>query len=288
MQQKQNHRFDAVIFDIDNVLVDTRFSYTDCIRETVQKYLEQFLNFKPSKISLFSQKDIEIFKLFGGFNDDWDACYGLLLYLLSLKRKENSIAELKKLVHLKSFAQKVKPPLFVRGIERLCGRYPKVSLKKIEKLFQKLYWSKYIRRETPALPSGTFQQLARGGIKIGIATGRNREEACYVLKRFGLLKWIGEMVTVDRLPHPRFKKPHPFALLEIGKKFGLKLRYLYVGDLPDDIQTAKRAKTMNVTPWGFTYFSAFPQKAARALKQAGAKRIIKNPRELKRLLAQIA
>ena len=72
-------RFDAVIFDIDNVLVDTRASYTDGIRKTVETYLITLLGFRPSRNPLLSRREVEEFKSLGGFNDDWDTCYGLLL-----------------------------------------------------------------------------------------------------------------------------------------------------------------------------------------------------------------
>ena len=89
-------RFDAVIFDIDNVLVDTRASYTDCIIKTVTTYLETVLKFQPSRQPLLNRADVETFKSLGGFNDDWDTCYGLLLYLLSLKTKKRTMNELRK------------------------------------------------------------------------------------------------------------------------------------------------------------------------------------------------
>ena len=67
-------RFDAVIFDIDNVLVDTRASYTDCIIKTVITYLEIILKFQPSRQLLLNRQEVEMFKSLGGFNDDWDTC----------------------------------------------------------------------------------------------------------------------------------------------------------------------------------------------------------------------
>ena len=89
-------RFDAVIFDIDNVLVDTPASYTDCIRKTAETYLEKILRFRPSRSPLLTREDVEAFKSLGGFNDDWDTCYGLLLYFLNLKISRRAVRELQK------------------------------------------------------------------------------------------------------------------------------------------------------------------------------------------------
>ena len=84
---------DAVIFDIDNVLIDTRHSYLDAIRNTVELYLTHgpvpFFSRSPGGKfpSLLKPEEVDQFKLLGGFNDDWECCYGLLFYLLSLPVK---------------------------------------------------------------------------------------------------------------------------------------------------------------------------------------------------------
>ncbi len=289
MSNKQNlkNSFDVFIFDIDNVIVDTRFSYTDCIRETVQTYFERHLQFKSSHISLLSKNDVEQFKLLGGFNDDWDTCYGLILYLLSLKPKVKTTAVLRQSADLKNFSRKVKKPLFVKGVERVCGRNVQVKIRAIAQIFQRLYWSKYIRRESLIIPKTVFKKIAESGGKIGIATGRSRREANYVFKRFGISKWIRKMVAVDDLPGKNLKKPNPYSLLKIGETFGRKLRYLYVGDLPDDMQTAKAAsRKMNVTPWGFSHSSLPRKEIEEALKKAGAKKVVRTASELNRLLVK--
>ena len=72
--------YDAVIFDVDNVLVDTRTSYLDAIRWTVQIFLTAgkvpavVPPTKSSVPTLLTEKDVETFKHLGGFNDDWDSC----------------------------------------------------------------------------------------------------------------------------------------------------------------------------------------------------------------------
>ncbi len=283
----ENRRYDAVIFDIDNVIVDTRFSYTDCIRETVQTYLEKNLGYKPSKAPFLTQKDVETFKLLGGFNDDWDTCYGILTYLLSLKPKEKSVVALKRVLDFDSLAATIRPLIYVNGIERLFGKSRSVNLKKIAWLFQKLYRSKYIHRETLLIRKAVFKNLAGRGIKIGIATGRNKREAHFAFKRFGISRWIDKMVTVDSLPDKKFKKPHPYSLLEIARGFGRRLRYLYIGDLPDDMSMAREAaKQIDITAWGFCALSE-DNRSRAMLKNAGAEKVISSVSELNRLLAQI-
>ena len=98
-------RFDAIVFDIDNVLIDTRASYIDCIRKTVETYLETILKFRPSRTPLLTREDVETFKSLGGFNDDWDTCYGLLLYFLAKKISKPAVHELAKQKNISQLAR---------------------------------------------------------------------------------------------------------------------------------------------------------------------------------------
>ena len=288
MRTKSNFRCDVVIFDIDNVLIDTRLSYTDCIRETVQRYLETALKFKPSSHPLLSRQDVENFKLLGGFNDDWDSCYGILLYLLSLKPVMKSVAALRQAKNMASLSARIRPPLFVKGAEQRFGRKPAVFIEKIAEIFQRLYWKKYISRETPVLPPKVISALVRNGIKVAVATGRNKREAVHGLRRAGLLHLIRRRVTLDDLPSSKFKKPNPYSLLRIADTFGRNLDYLYVGDLPDDVETANRARRkISIRAWGFSYAAVSKEKTSRALRKAGADRVVKAPSELAELLLRL-
>lgn len=282
MNQKKSPSVDAYIFDIDNVIIDTRYSYTDCIRETVKTYLVTYLDYAPSKNSFLSQSDVEIFKLLGGFNDDWDTCYGLLLYLNQLPVAKKTLGQLKIQIDLKKLLRRSKTSLGVSGIENWFGTSKQISIEKIESIFQKLYWRVYIKKETPILNQNVFKQLKSRSIKIGIATGRNLKEARYVLKRFGISPYIDKMITMDHLPHPRFKKPNPYSLIEIIKAFGKNRRYVYVGDLPDDVRMAKAiSHQYKISGWGFNGMSQSKKDTSKALFKAGATRVIRNAQELK-------
>ncbi len=268
--------FDSVIFDIDNVLIDTRASYTDCIRETVRRYLGKHLKLKNQKDLLLSRADVEQFKLLGGFNDDWDTCYGLLLFLSSSKVKTKN---------LKAFSKKVGKPLFVKGIERICGKNSKINMKKVAAIFQKLYWTKYIKREKLIVPKNVIRDLAESGIKIGIATGRNRKEAYYALRKAGISKYMSKVMTLNDLPSAKFKKPHPYLLEKISEKFGKDLRYLYVGDLPDDIQMARNLDSrIKISTIGFSYSAVSEKDARRALLKSGAVCVIRSAKSLSTFL----
>jgi len=75
---------DVLIFDMDGVLIDVSRSYRKTIQRTIQIYLETCLGFKRKKGRWVTDEEISLFKLAGGFNNDWDLTSGLLLYLLSI------------------------------------------------------------------------------------------------------------------------------------------------------------------------------------------------------------
>ena len=230
-------KFDCVVFDIDNVLVDTRASYTDTIRKTVQIYLR-------SPKPLLTRQGIEKFKSLGGFNDDWDTCYGLL----------------------KKLGEK------------------KISMRKIVSIFQPLYLKHFVHYEKLLIPKAFLKKLCVAGLKLGIVTGRNRREAKMALGRFKIEKLFHAVVTADDMPK-KFKKPHPYGLLKLSRKLGNNLRYLYVGDLPDDILAAKHANgKIKIRSTGFLAAASSRVKMGRILKKAGADFICQNTGELRQII----
>ena len=288
-------KFDAVIFDIDNVLVDTRASYADCIRKTVETYLETVLGFQPSRQSLLTRRDVEEFKTLGGFNDDWDTCYGLLLYFLSLKIKRKTINELRKSTPPLSSPHRWGRtkvggknifPLGVKGMWRLFGKSagvglkPALTIKKITEIFQRFYLGELVWNEKLLISKAALAQLKRSGLKLGILTGRSREEAGFALRRFQIDSLMETIVTADDTPKG-LKKPNPYGLLKIARTLGKHLRYLYVGDLPDDVLAARRAKReINISSCGFLLASVNPEVMKRELKGAKADYVCRTPKEL--------
>jgi HAD superfamily hydrolase (TIGR01548 family) len=274
-------RFDAIIFDIDNVLVDTSASYTDCIRKTVEIYLETQFRFQPSRVPLLTRSDVEQFKSLGGFNDDWDTCCGLLLYFLSLKLKRRRLNELRKIKNITRLLKTVHvKPLGVRGAEKKFGGKKQIQVGRVVDIFQKLYLSEYVWNEKLIIPKNYFKHIKKNQLQLGILTGRSREEALFALKRFQIDDFFDVLITQDETPG-KLRKPNPYGLFKIAGTLGKQARYLYVGDLPDDMLTAKRAKKkMRISSCGFLGVSNTPQEMQKNLKKAGADSICRNTKEL--------
>lgn len=307
------YAYEAVIFDIDNVLVDTTRSYRDAIRWTVEIYLTGgpvpfFVASKPPgrKPSILSASDVDHFKWLGGFNDDWDCCYGLLVYLLNLDVKKKTVRNLKEKIDVAGFARTIKTrPLGVAGIVRRLGRPTGVKIENISRIFQEIYlgrelfekiesqqamhWIKrgLIHREKLIFRRSTLRKLKKAGIKLGIATGRPRFEALYCLKRFRILDYFDALTTIDEVKQAEseqkqsLRKPHPFSLIETAKKLGVSRRAAYIGDLPDDLLAAKRARPeWPIDAIAFPVLSCTDPEALRQIRKMRPEFILKKPVEL--------
>lgn len=292
--------FDAVLFDIDNVLVDTRHSYLAAIQKTVELYL--------NRPGIVSPKEIDQFKLLGGFNDDWDSCYGIITFLETViqgkpirfgdhRRQRLSLSELGKI-----FPER---PLGLDGLLKnlriLYERVETPPYQKIAKIFQEVYRGKgkvfgLIRKEKLIFPKSILEKIRGRGIRLGIVTGRDQFEARYALKRFGILKFFDSLVTIDEVRREEKKtgkllrKPHPWPILEAAKSFGRKgrlkrLHFLYVGDLPDDILAAQRAKkTLHIQSAAFPKFTRDPETTLRELKRVKPDFFLRTPQDLIKII----
>lgn len=309
MPSPSRKRFDVVLFDIDNVLVDTRASYLAAIQKTVEIYLNH-----PGIVSL---KEIDQFKLLGGFNDDWDACFGIIAFLHTAiqgkpirfgdhRRRCLTIAELNDL-----FPER---PLGIEGLlkhlEILYEQVETPPYRKVAQIFQEVYLGKkllrkrclfwknpgLVEKEKPIFPKALLEKIHGRGVRFGIVTGRNRFEAEYALKRFGILKLFDSLVTIDRVRREEKKtgrilrKPHPWSVLEAARRIKKKnrkgpLRFLYVGDLPDDVLAAKRAApSLSIKSAAFPAFTRDPEATHRELAKVKPAFLLKRPQDLLKIL----
>jgi HAD superfamily hydrolase (TIGR01548 family) len=83
IENQKPKMFDALIFDMDGVLIDVFASYRAATRQTVQIYFETCLGLAPFAGDLVAREDIDAFKFAGGFNNDWDLTAALVKYFLS-------------------------------------------------------------------------------------------------------------------------------------------------------------------------------------------------------------
>jgi phosphoglycolate phosphatase len=118
----------------------------------------------------------------------------------------------------------------------------------------------------------------RPGLKLGIATGKSRRGAEYIIERYGWNALFTTIQTADDAP----SKPHPGMILRALAETGAKPeRCAMVGDSSFDIEMAVAA---GVTPiavsWGF--------QPATSLVALGARHVLGEMSELPGLLDALA
>lgn len=118
----------------------------------------------------------------------------------------------------------------------------KIPFGKVKMYFQKLYLGDkkrlgLIDNEPLLISKQQLVQLKNKYKKMGIATGRPRDEVDYVIKKNRLTKIFDCIVGLEDVDND---KPDPDSILQVIQKIGLK-NTVYIGDSPSDVEAAKRA-----------------------------------------------
>ena len=265
---------DAVIFDVDGVLVDVSGSFRRANTLSVQHYFNRFLNI-PGDDLLIDTAEYELFKLAGDFNNDWDLSKAAVAYCLmkqicggngsadtsSIRKLEPSLEDFTVRVSkrgggLANALSLVRETLDDAGLEKFEKKFDPELIKRIfmeyyagtERCGQ-LYGIEaghyhgpgLIEEEVFLLNVSMIERLQLKGVQFGILSGRTPEEADYLFRREGL----------DRLLNPRFiltddgdlpAKPNPAGLATLAGRMGFTAA-VYVGDVPDDWTTVRRYRT---------------------------------------------
>jgi len=237
---------DAVVLDVDGVLVDVADSYRRAVVESVDRVYGDTL----------PKADVQQFKDAGGFNNDWDVTDAVALYLLACREgMEYSVAQFTDAVAgmgggLSAARTVVGEELTPAARERVLARWDRDRLREV---FQQLYLGNdlyrdleggepdldvpgYIHDEPVLVESETVEALTRR-FDVGVLTGRPAAEADIALARAGL----------DVPEECRFTmedwaggKPDPGALVTLAKRFEAG-SVTFAGDTLDDVRTAVNA-----------------------------------------------
>ncbi|WP_435196105.1 TIGR01548 family HAD-type hydrolase [Natronomonas sp. EA1] len=238
-------RVDAVVLDIDGVLVDVADSYRRAIVESIDHVYGETI----------SKAEIQPFKDAGGFNNDWELTYAAALFLLA--RREGlaeDVAQFTNLVAasgggLEGARAVVADQLGPAARERVHAAWDRERLREV---FQQLYLGSELYRELEGsepdmetagfihdepviLEPETVEKLRAWD--VGVVTGRPREEALIALDRVGLDISEEHRFTMDDWEEG---KPHPRALTTLAERFDAD-SVVFVGDTLDDIETAVNA-----------------------------------------------
>lgn len=201
---------DAVIFDVDGVLIDVRPSYHKAIYETFKYYTNKDL----------TKEDFLFVKKEAGINNDWESTSVLILMEFGYITKEEAINYTKNQTSL----------------QRKIFENPYFNYQELVEVFEAFY--KKFREKEKLLVDKDFLENVKRRYKTGIVTGRPREDLMFSLKHFDIEHMFDFIVDDDFTEDKTKRKPSKEALKAcvdaICKKGGV-----YIGDTISDIMMVK-------------------------------------------------
>ncbi len=259
---------DAVLFDIDGVLVEVSDSFRSVISLAVQHYFNKILGI-PGESVLVSPDETALFKLAGRYNNDWDLAAGAsawgLLKLIFRPAPPRDIAGLREgAPTLEEFTGRIKAEgggleVTLRLVREALDPARREEFDRlyrpdmVRRIFQEYYAGPrlcrffygfdpeyfegpgLVERERPIIDIALVEALNASGVQFGVLSGRTPEEADYVLESLGLARLLhprGQVVDDGHLT----PKPDPDGLLHLAREMGFDSA-VYVGDVPDDWST---------------------------------------------------
>lgn len=260
-------RPEIIVFDIDGVLIDTSLSFRLAVSRTVQYYITMVLGYKDTGLFILPE-EVQLFKLAGGFNDDWILSQSIILFFIykairSDLRDTKSIRSVppnfedltKDLSYVGNGLEKMERYILSRDsniFSRVKARFDKDL---IVRIFQEIYaGSRDIKRLYGVDPllggeEGLWKReqvildksLLIPEICYGIYTGRTATETRLALEVLKLDIPSQAIITMNS----SIIKPDPKGI-EIIRSYYRKERLAFVGDSMDDVLTAINANAIPV------------------------------------------
>ncbi|MDZ7701602.1 MAG: TIGR01548 family HAD-type hydrolase [Halobacteriales archaeon] len=290
-------RVDAVVLDVDGVLVDVADSYRRAVVDTVDRLHGETV----PRDALQALKDA------GGFNNDWELTDAVCLYVLAGRSGYDSTVA----AYADAIAERGGGIAGARealadalGLESAAGVEADWDPDRVRAVFQQLYLGSERYRELegaePALDvtgymddepvlvePATIDELL-GRYAVGVLTGRPAAEARIALERVGLALPEDRVVTMDS-EYPG--KPAPDGLVALAERVGAE-SVAFVGDTLDDVRTATAASDVDpdrryhgigVLTGGLT-----GEAGRAAYRSAGAAAVLDSVNDLPGLLEPLA
>ncbi len=239
---------DAVVLDVDGVLVDVADSYRRAIVDAVERVYGETIE----------KAAVQQFKDAGGFNNDWKVTDAAALFVLA--RREGYDGDVAAFTDeiaergggLAGAEETVEASLDPEAVERVRAEWDPDRLREV---FQQLYLGAelyeelegrepdladeagYINDEPVIVTPETVDALT-SEFPVCVLTGRPEAEAEIALDRVGLEVSAERRFTMDDWEEG---KPHPRALVALAERTGAE-SVAFVGDTLDDIETAVNAR----------------------------------------------
>jgi HAD superfamily phosphatase len=281
---------DAVVLDIDGVLVDVADSYRRAIVESVDRVYGRTVD----------DAGVQRFKDAGGFNNDWELTYAAALYVLASEAGyEGDVATFTDAVAAAGGGLDAAESV-VRAAPVDDAVFDRWDPERLRETFQALYLGAdlyrdleggdppfeargYINDEPVLVEASTLDALGER-FAVGVLTGRPAAEADIALSRVGLSVPDAHRFTMDDWAEG---KPHPRALTTLADRLDAE-RVAFAGDTLDDVRTATNAAAadagrtfhgIGVLTGGLT-----GEAGRRAFEDAGAAAVVETVNDLPELL----
>jgi HAD superfamily hydrolase (TIGR01548 family) len=283
---------DAVVLDVDGVLVDVADSYRRAVVESVARAHET----DPPR------EAIQLLKDAGGFNNDWLVTDALALYVLAVRAGYEGTPE----AYADGIAERGGGREAARETLRdaLGDAYDGVDEawdpELLRETFQTLYLGSDLYREIedseppfdaegyihdePVLVTPETIETLTAEYPVCVLTGRPSDEADIALERVGLDVPADLRFTMDDWAEG---KPHPNALTTLAERTDAE-RVAFAGDTLDDVRTAVNADAVDddrayfgvgVLTGGLT-----GEEGRRKFTESGASLVTEDVNELPELL----
>ena len=293
---------EAVVLDIDGVLVDVADSYRRAIVESIDRVYGETID----------RDAIQQFKDAGGFNNDWELTYAAALYVLARREgMDHSLSQFTDAIHgmgggLDAARTVVNEELTPADRERALTAWDTDRLRDV---FQTFYLGSdlyrdieggdapfdapgFIHDEPVIVDPETLADL-QDRFAVGVLTGRPAAEADIALDRVGLSVPDDHRFTMDDWAAG---KPDPHALVTLAQRFDAASErpetqsvesVAFAGDTLDDVHTAVNANDSDDrTYYGIGVLTGGLTGAhgRKKYEQAGATTVVESVNDLPDLL----
>jgi HAD superfamily phosphatase len=282
---------DAVVLDIDGVLVDVADSYRRAIVKTLDRVYGETVD----------DDAIQRFKDAGGFNNDWELTDAAALFLLARDAGYDAdVAAFTGAVAAAGGGLDAAEGVVRDAPVDAAAVFDRWDPDHLRAVFQALYLGPdlyreleggdppvaspgYIHDEPVLVERSTLDRLAER-FAVGVLTGRPAAEADIALDRVGLSVADEHRFTMDDWAEG---KPHPRALTTLAARFDADA-VAFAGDTLDDVRTATNAaaadpdrtyRGVGVLTGGLT-----GESGRRAFDDAGAAAVVETVNDLPDLL----
>ena len=309
------NEYEAIIFDIDGVLIDIINSYNKTIIKTIQHILNFNFNFNISFTDFPIEKLISKFRYTGGFNNDIDTTYSIILtivycklinktdineifnFFINLLEKiddkgirsvENELEKLGDIENIKIKLGYPKDDNIISTVFNEIFYGPDLFRKQFNRN-PKYYFDKpLINKDKIIIKEKTIQDLSKEfNGKLILISGRSKVASYFTLNN--LLDYFIKDACVFLEDEKReYSKPNTYAIHRVFNQLKLK-NAIYVGDSIEDLLMVKKfrdetnkAKIIFCGVYGKNSNSSKDLK--RLLELKGADIIVENVNDIPNIL----